>query len=143
MTQTRKLIIKFSEVQPDKHIVSGWASVTSVGGKALLDLHGDIIKGEDLEEAAYKFVASGGQAWESHVIPGVGYIIESIYFSTEKQKSLGIDLGKEGWYCSWKITDMVTWDLIKTGQLNSFSIGIRAKVSKVNVHQDDLHITTA
>jgi len=52
-------------------------------------------------------------------------------FTKEKQKALGVDLGKTGWWVGWQITDDKIWKRIKEGELEAFSIGGRGVRSAI------------
>ena len=104
--------------------VFGWASVSEIDGKEIVDHHRDIISTKDMEEMAYQFaeVRTGG---EMHDTMGVSQLIESMVFTKEKQEALGIDLGMVGWWVGFQVTDTETWKRVKNGELRSFSIGGR------------------
>ena len=102
----------------------GWASVSEIDGKEIVDHHRDIISTKDMEEMAYRFaeVRTGG---EMHDTMGVSQLIESMVFTKEKQEALGVDLGMVGWWVGFQVTDTETWKRVKNGELRSFSIGGR------------------
>jgi hypothetical protein len=106
-----------------KRLVFGWASVTTVKNTEVVDLQGDVISDEEGETASYEFVLHSRKAGEMHKKIGVGDLIESIFFSKEKQRALGIDLGKVGWWVGFRITDDEVWEKIEAGVYKAFSIG--------------------
>ena len=55
-----------------------------------------------------------------------GGIVASIVFTEDLQKQLGIDLGKVGWFGTYKVTDDEVWEKVKSGDLPMFSIGGKA-----------------
>lgn len=110
-------------VDGDKRQVFGWFSVTEVDGEALVDHHGAVIESEALEKGVYDYVLRSRLAGDQHQRLGVGYLIESMFFSKEKQEALGIDLGRIGWWGGLLITDDQTWDHIKKGERLMFSWG--------------------
>ena len=79
---------------------------------------------EDLEKAAYEYVAEFGTAGEMHQRGGIGRVIESIVFTKEKAAALGIpeDALPEGWWIGFKIQDDEVWEKIKNGEYSMFSI---------------------
>lgn len=128
-----EIIIKADVIEKneDKRLVYGWASVIEDGSGEIFDLHDDSIEVEALVKAAHDYVSEYRDAHEMHNGNTVGKTVESIVFTKEVQKALGIDLGKVGWFIGQKVDDDATWDKIKKGELKAFSIGgsaIREKV---------------
>lgn len=101
----------------------GWASVTEIGGQTVTDLQGDQIETADLVKAAHDFMLASRQGGDMHEVVGIGRVVESMVFTPEAQKSLGIELGKVGWYIAMKIDDEAVWKRVKAGELAAFSIG--------------------
>lgn len=120
------LPFKVSKSVPDKRQIFGWASIATIKGKLVTDYQDDRIRPEVLEKAAYDFVLFHRNQGHMHDITGVGRMIESMMFTTEKQQVLGIDLGKEGWWLGFQVDHDPTWEAIKRGDLPEFSIGGRA-----------------
>lgn len=120
-----------SKVDDDKHLVFGWVTIAEEDGKPLTDLQGDIISEEEMEKMAYNFTKECRVAGEMHKRKGIGTLVESIAFTKEKQKAMGIDLGKSGWWCGFHIDDDDVWKKVKTGEYKAFSIhgkGLREKI---------------
>lgn len=121
--QPHKLTVMKSD--DDKRLVFGWANVAiRVDGEQIVDWQQDAIDTEDLEKAAYEYVAEFGTAGEMHQRGGVGRVIESIVFTKEKADALGIpqDLLPQGWWIGFKIEDDEVWQKIKSGEYSMFSI---------------------
>ncbi len=121
--QPHKLAVMKSD--DDKRLVFGWANVAiRVDGEQIVDWQQDAIDTEDLEKAAYEYVAEFGTAGEMHQRGGVGRVIESIVFTKEKADALGIpqDLLPQGWWIGFKIEDDEVWQKIKSGEYSMFSI---------------------
>lgn len=121
--QPHKLAVMKSD--DDKRMVFGWANVAiRVDGEQIVDWQQDAIDTEDLEKAAYEYVAEFGTAGEMHQRGGVGRVIESIVFTKEKADALGIpqDLLPQGWWIGFKIEDDEVWQKIKSGEYSMFSI---------------------
>lgn len=119
-------IQKIVDVDEELGYVFGWASVVTKGGQLIKDSQGDVILPEDLEKAVYPFVKFYRNHGENHINIGTGTLIESMVFTYEKQKALGIDLGMEGWWIGFEINKVAypeVWDKIKTGDYPMFSIG--------------------
>jgi len=109
----------------DQQIIYGWASVIEVDGEQVVDSQNDIIKIDELTKAAHAFVSDARLAKTMHAGEGIGEIVESIVFAPDVQKSLGIDLGKVGWFIGMKVNDSDVWKRVKSGELAAFSIGGR------------------
>ena len=108
-----------------RHLVFGRANVAvRVDGEQIIDWQEDAIDTEDLEKAAYEYVAEFGTAGEMHQRGGIGRVIESIVFTKEKAAALGIpeDALPEGWWIGFKIQDDEVWEKIKNGEYSMFSI---------------------
>ena len=121
--QPHKLTVMKSD--DDNRLVFGWANVAiRVDGEQIVDWQQDTIDTEDLEKAAYKYVAEFGTAGEMHKRGGVGRVIESIVFTKEKADALGIpqNLLPQGWWIGFKIEDDEVWEKIKSGEYSMFSI---------------------
>jgi hypothetical protein len=114
---------KLSKAEPAKQFVFGWASVVTKDGLLIIDKQDDVILPEDLESAAYDYVRYSRDHGEMHTSVGKGELIESIVFTEEKQKALGIDLGIEGWWAGWHITCKDLWARHERGELPELSIG--------------------
>jgi hypothetical protein len=116
-------VFKAVEVLPDKQMIFGWASVVTKDGKLIVDKQGDIIEPQVLEDAAYDYVLEARDHGHMHQTIGTGRLVESMVFTAEKQKALGIDLGFEGWFTGFKVAAPEVWDAYRRGELPEFSIG--------------------
>ena len=122
----------------DKKQVFGWANVAEdEQGNLLEDYQGDSITSEELEKTAYDYVLKFRDAGERHnpALRKKGKMIESIVFTKEKLQALGSpeDSLPCGWWVGFQITDDNTWEKIKKGEYNMFSIegtGQRETVAK-------------
>jgi hypothetical protein len=112
-------VMKFDE---DKRIVYGWASVISKNGQQIEDRQGDVIDVDDLRSAIHDFMKHR-TAGDMHGQMGVGEVVESILLDASVQKSLGIDLGMEGWYVGVHVPNDAVWEKVKSGVYKAFSIG--------------------
>lgn len=110
----------------DEQLVFGWASVAKdANGDRPLDWHGDLIDSEDLEKAVYDFNLHFRESNEMHKDDSVnGRLVESVMFTKEKMKSMGIPEGvvPEGWWCGFKLDDRDVYMKVKTGLYKMFSI---------------------
>lgn len=126
----QQVIAKMNRVDEEKRRVFGFFSVSEENDKEVIDYHGDVIASDDLEEAAYKYVMYSGMGDERHDERAKAMLIESMFFSKEKQMALGIDLGKVCWWGGFYILDDDLWQKVKSGQYPMFSIGGRSQIEK-------------
>lgn len=120
------MIVKISEIKPDKQEAFGWASVIEENGVPVIDLQDHVIESSTLEDAAYDFMLNSRIAGEMHERMDIGRMIESMVFTKEKQAALGIDLGKVGWWVGVKIFDADVFAKVKSGERSAFSIAGKA-----------------
>ena len=121
----------------DKKQVFGWASIAEdEHGNMIEDYQGDSITAEELEKTAYDYVLKFRDTGERHnpALRKKGKMIESIVFTKEKLQALGLleDNLPCGWWVGFQITDNDTWEKIKKGEYNMFSIEGTAEVENVS-----------
>lgn len=121
-------ILKFDEEQ---RIIYGFASVVTVNGEPLVDLHGDTISVKTLEKAATEFMLGTRKGLTMHSGEQTHTIVHSLPLTKEIMDALGIYSDKEGWVIGVKVHDDTTWAKAKGGDFTGFSIGGRAR--KVNL----------
>ena len=115
----------YKEQSFEKGLVSGWANVSkNVDGNYALDWQGDIIEPSDLEDAAISFMKEYRESGMDHVGESVGIVVESIVFTKDKQKALGIPEGvvPEGWFITVQLQDEEAIAKVKSGEYRMFSI---------------------
>lgn len=119
------ILAKIIKLDPDKHLVYGWASVIEEGGNPVVDHQGDVISSDDLVSAAHGFMSDHRNPGLIHLDFGKQYgsTVESMVFTKELQAALGINLGKVGWLICHKVTDPNLWADVKSGKFPAFSIG--------------------
>lgn len=115
--------VEFTKAVDEQRVVYGWASMSTNGDSHLSDLQGDKIAVADLVKAAHEFITHSRTGGDLHEVMGVGRVVESLVFTPEVQKALGIDLGKVGWMIGMHVTDEGVWKRVKDGELKAFSIG--------------------
>lgn len=110
----------------EKRLAFGWASVAKDNmGLTVVDSDEDIIEPETLENAAYNFVRFYREGGEMHQRGDCAILIESMVFTPEKTKILGIPDGvlpAVGWWIGFYVTDDEVWEKVKSGQYPMFSI---------------------
>ena len=107
----------------DLRVVYGWASVITEKGEQVIDLQDDKIAELTLVKAAHDYVTAARVAKLEHDGVAIGEIVESVVFTDDLQKALGIDLGRQGWFIGMKINDDAIWAAAKRGEFAAFSIG--------------------
>lgn len=116
--------ISVSGVDGDRRYVAGWASVIEIGGEVVVDTQRDTIDEEELVRSAHEFMREYrvGKAMHAGEADKVEYV-ESIVFTKEVQKALGVDLGRVGWWVAGFVRDDATWRRVKAGEMRSLSVG--------------------
>ena len=117
------LAARIAKLDPEQRIVWGWASVVSENGKPVVDRQGDVIEIDELQRAAHDFIAFYRTGGAMHAKLGIGVVVDSIVFTDAVQQALGIELGREGWFVGMKVVDDATWEAVKAGEYEGFSIG--------------------
>lgn len=116
---------KIEKANDEKMLAFGWASIAvRADGEAIEDWQGDIIDPEVLEEAAYEYVRLYREGGEMHERGGVAELVESVVFTEEKQRLMGIPEGTlpVGWWVGFKVTDPDVWEKVRNGEYSMFSI---------------------
>lgn len=119
--------IEIAKKATAQQLVFGWLSMAlDESGAPVIDHEGDVIPAAELEQAAYDFVLYSRVAGEMHEAIGIGRLVESMVFTPEKTKALGIPDGvlpQAGWWVGFKIDDPEVWQKIESGEYRAFSIG--------------------
>lgn len=125
---------KIMKSDDEKMLAFGWASVSMrVDGEVIEDWQKDIVEPEDLENAAYEFVLLYREGGEMHERGGAAVLIESVVFTEEKMRAMGIPAGTLpiGWWIGFKVLDKDVWEKVKDGTYQMFSIEGEAERVKV------------
>ncbi len=124
-TELLKGRIKITKSDEEKQYAFGWASVAvRTDGEQVVDWQKDLIDPEDLEEAAYQYVQLYRDGGEMHERGGVAVLIESVVFTQEKLKAMGLETDSlpTGWWIGFHVTDSDVWEKVKDGTYPMFSI---------------------
>lgn len=116
---------KIQKSNDEKKLAFGWANISMTeSGEQIEDWQQDMIDPEVLEQAAYNFVELYREGGEMHERGGVAVLIESMIFTEEKMKALGIPEGTlpVGWWIGFKVLDDDVWEKVKDGIYTMFSI---------------------
>lgn len=122
------------KARDEEQLVSGWANVAiDKNGEAPLDWQDDVIAPETLEKAAINFMMDYRESGEMHKGNSKGTVVESIVFTKEKQRAIGIPEGTvpEGWFITVKVHDPEVFAKVKDGTYRMFSIQGTAKRVKL------------
>lgn len=114
-----------AKMDDEKMLAFGWANVAiRADGEVIEDWQDDIVEPEELERAAYNFVELYREGGEMHERGGAAVLIESVVFTEEKMKAIGIPEGTLpiGWWIGFKVLDDDVWEKVKDGTYSMFSI---------------------
>lgn len=114
-----------AKADEEKHLVFGWLSVSAdENGTELVDLQGDVLPIEVLEDAVYEFMIDSRAMGDAHQVIGVGQIVESFVVTDEKLRAMGLplDLLPRGWWVGFHVDSPAVWEQIKNGNYRDFSI---------------------
>lgn len=122
-----------SKVDDDERQVFGWASVTEINGKPVVDLQGDLLDTYELEKAAYDYVVNSRVGGEMHERIGksapkqIGTLIESMVITPEKIEKMGLPPETpHGWWIGFQVdkgeAGEQAWSKLKGGEYTGFSI---------------------
>lgn len=129
-----------AKMDDDKRLAFGWANITlSEDGEELVDWQMDMIDPEDLENAAYNYVIfyRGGGEMHKEEIKDRAILVESMVFTPEKCKALGIPDGTlpTGWWIGFYVKDDDLWEKVRDGTYSMFSI--QGEAHRVEVKDPD------
>ena len=130
--------IKISKADDEKQYAFGWASVSvDTDGEQVVDWQKDLIDPEDLEAAAYRYVELYRDGGEMHERGGVAVLIESVVFTPEKLKAMGLEENSlpTAWWIGFHVTDDEVWEKVKDGTYSMFSI--EGKAVRVPVEENN------
>jgi len=126
--------IPLTKADDARQLVFGWASVAvAKDGTPVIDLQGDVIAIEDLEEAMYAYVKDSGELNFDHAGASRGHLVEALVFTPDKLEKLGIPAGTVplGAWVGYHLPDQADYARAKDGGLLMFSIegrGVREEV---------------
>lgn len=132
-----KSFFNIAKADDDQRLVFGWALVAErTDGETIIDHQGDIVDPDELEKGAYEYVLNFRDAGEEHIgtLRKKAKMVESCVFTPEKMKAIGIPEGTVpvGWWIGFHVDDDDTWEKIKNGTYNMFSIEGKAIREPVN-----------
>lgn len=128
----KEYAVKVAKKDAARQIIGGWASVSTIGGKIVVDKQDDMIEPDELEKGFHEFVKSSRKHGEMHEFVGTGDLIACLTFTKAKEafgifaKDLETGQPMEATWVEFKVEDPGTWSRIESGALREFSIGGRA-----------------
>lgn len=128
--KVEKKMFKIAKRDDEQMLAFGWANVSiRTDGELIEDWQEDIVEPVELENAAYEFVQLYREGGEMHERGGVAVLVESVVFTEEKQRAMGIPEGTlpVGWWIGFKVLDADVWEKVKDGTYSMFSIEGEAK----------------
>jgi hypothetical protein len=118
------------KIDDERQIVYAWASVITKNNIAVEDSQGDKIAPETLLDCAHEFITESRKGGFMHVPDlQVGNIVESMVFTYDLQKSLGVKIVNkagehiEGWLVGYHVDSQTLWKRVKSGDFAELSIG--------------------
>lgn len=126
--------VDITKKDEEKQYVFGWAKIAvDENGNQLIDRQNDLIDPEELEQTAYTYVEFYREAGEMHERGGAGVLIESIIFTKEKMKTLGIEEGTlpEGWWVGFTSQTMRSGQRLRTELIQCSQLRAKRNVLKL------------
>lgn len=126
------------KIDLDKRIVIGVVSEPDT-----IDLQGDIILAEDIEKACHGYMIKSRLVGLQHREKADVDVVEcyiapcNMYLDESETDSLIV---KGSWVMATKVNDDRIWDMVKTGKINSYSIGgwgNRTPIDENNIVTDE------
>lgn len=124
------LALPVAKVDQERRQISGWASVSSVNGRPVIDVQGDMIDVADLRAAAHDFISGPRHGKAMHEGRPIMTVTESLIVDDDVATALGIMGGTRGWWICAQVTDDDTWQKVKDGKFASLSIAGSAVISE-------------
>ncbi len=139
-----ELEVPITKTKDELRVAYGWASVTKIGGKPVVDVQNDVIELPVLVRAVHDFMVESRVGGLMHLYKAgrpaairknardrepitIGTVVESIIVDDDFKKAVGAKTDLEGWYIGVKVHEDQVWDMVKSGELSAFSIGGHGK----------------
>ena len=116
---------KVEKFDEEQRIVYGWAMISrTTDGKEVVDAHGDTVDPGELEKAAGEFMLESRKSGVMHKGVAIADVHTSVVMTKEIQKAMNIPDGNVpvAWFLGIKIHDQGTFEKVKKGELQMFSI---------------------
>lgn len=124
-------VLKYAGPDLKDGLVWGWASMIEKDGQTIRDYQGDQITEAELVKAAHDYMTNSRTGSAMHIYCEdadrqplkCGEVVESMVFTKDLQKAMGISLPHIGWLIGYKISNPAVRKAVASGQLKAFSIG--------------------
>lgn len=101
-------------------------------GERVVDLQGDTVSPDELENIAYNYVRNHRDVGQMHITSGEGCVVESFVTTPDKLEAMGIkDKLPIAWWVGLYIEDPNVWAKVKSGEYKAFSIEGEAERKEV------------
>jgi holliday junction DNA helicase RuvB len=115
-----------------RNLVFGWANVAMTPEGQVEDHQGHLIDLDDLESAAYRFVAKYRLSGDMHQGEGFGELVESLVVTEDKVEKGGFPRSMLGhWWVGFKVPPE-HWDKVQKGDRVMFSIQGKARLEPLD-----------
>ncbi len=114
-------------IAPKKQVF-GWAAVSEIDGRPVVDYEMDHLLIEELEKSAYDYVQNSRVGGYEHLRDGddpfhAAEMIESMVFTDEKVKALGLpDDFPRAWWTGFQVKNDKVWQDVVDGKVTQFSV---------------------
>lgn len=123
---------EITKADDEERLVWGWASVSTVKGRLVVDRQGDVIEPRELEKFATDYMMVSRVGKDMHDGEPTSVTVHSFPLTNEIAEAFGIKSEIEGWIICQKVLDDDVWAAIKSGERTAFSIGGRATVTYID-----------
>lgn len=122
--KSQSKVFKIEKLNKDRQIAFGYCLfATDADGKIVVDLQGDTVTPEELENIAYGYVKNHRDVGQLHITSGEGCVVESFVTTPDKLEAMGIkDKLPIAWWVGLYIEDPAVWAKVKSGEYRAFSI---------------------
>lgn len=117
-------VFKIDKIHNERQIAFGYCLFsTDADGQVVVDLQGDTVTPEELENIAYNYVKNHRDVGQMHITSGEGCVVESFVTTPDKLQAMGIkDKLPIAWWIGLYIEDPSVWAKVKSGEYKAFSI---------------------
>jgi phage head maturation protease len=132
MTDIQLAQNKFENIDTEKRLIEGWASVE------IVDYQGEIVPIDELEKSMYDYMDRGAPVIYGHSNKPVGKVLKweiGELTLPDGRKTKGIKITAKI-FDDYELDDEV-WQEIKSGKLRGFSIGATARTAKGKIVDED------
>lgn len=118
--------VELFKTDDELRLVFGFASVIEKDGVTVTDTQNDVIETSELLRSTTAYMEKSREGKMMHAGGKIGEVVHSFPLTSDIAKSLGIHTSQFGWIVGMRVDSDKVWDMVKKGELQSFSIGGRA-----------------